>query len=858
MSASEPGLPSARPGAGWLLRTAWRDSRGQRRLLLLFVFCIVFGVAALVAIRSLRTNLETAIETQSRALVGADLVLSTRQPPGDALEAWVAARGGEHSREWRFRSMAYFPGVEEARFVQVRALEPGFPFYGTLETAPADAVFRGTVEGPPRALVEEGLLSQFGLGVGDEVVLGETTFVIAGALQRVAGESELTGFFAPRVFIDFGAAQATGLVQTGSVVSFRHYLQLPDGLDERVEAALASAERGLFIDEGVRVTTVEERQESIGEALRNLFSFLNLVGFVALLLGGLGVGGAVQVYLQPKLESVAVLRCLGASVGTACGVYLVQIAVVGFGGALLGALLGVAVQLILPQLLAPFLPFAVEVALDPPSILLGLLFGWLVATLFALRPLLRLRHVSPLRALRASFEPPRRRFDGAQLAVTVALVVIGVGFSLLQTEEVWQGLAFVAGLGLCFGLLAACAVGLRAGLRRTLPARWPFAWRLALSNLYRPQNRTVFLVTTLGLGTLLMSTLYLARGALLAQIAGREDPARANVILVDVQPDQLEGVRADLEAAGLEAVEALPVVTMRVSAIKDRSLRAWREDPESPVDDWVYSWEFRSTYRDHVLDNAEIVAGEFTGVYEGAEPVPISLADGLLDDFGVGVGDTLTWDVQGVPIRTVVGSVRAIDWQLGRQNFGVLWPRGMIEAAPSVFAVTTRTENREATLALQQVLRERHSNVSLVDLSLVYETIDDVLTRVAFIIQFMAAFTVLTGLIVLFGAVATSRYQRLRESVLLRTLGASGGLVRRVLTVEYAVLGALAAVTGLGLSVLASWAMMRWVFEVPFTVPWMGLFAGGVLVVALTVGAGWLGARGITSRSPLAVLREEG
>lgn len=858
MSRSDPGAPALpRPGLGWILRMAWRDSRGQRRLLFLFVLCIVFGIAALVAVRSLRTNLESAVEAESRGLVGADLVLRTRHPPGDSLQAWMRDLGGDQSRERRFRSMAFFPAAEQSRFVQVRALEPGFPFYGELETVPRDAPFRG-VAGQPRALVEQALLDRFGLVVGDTVVLGDVSFHIAGALVRVAGESEMSGFFAPRIFIDDAWAERTGLLQTGSVVSYRTYFRFAGGLGEAQRAVLEDAKAGLFVDAGVSTTTVEERRQALERVLGNLFNFLNLVGFVALLLGGLGVGGAVQVYLQPKLDTVAVLRCLGTPVLPASAIYLCQVMVVGLGGAILGAGAGVAAQLVLPRLLVSFLPFAVEVSIDPPSVAFGLFFGWVVATLFALRPLLRLRRVSPLRALRASVEPAAASWDWAQFAVSLTLGLVCVGFSLLQTERVWHGLAFAGGLATSLLVLAGCAVALRALVRRWLAPRWPFGWRLALSNLYRPQNRTVFLVTTLGLGTFLLSTLFLSRDALLAQISTDQDPNRSNVILLDVQPDQVEGVVADLGQAGFEARDVLPIVTMRVQGIKGRTLREWREDPESPVDDWVYSWEFRVSYRDHLLDNATVAAGTFTGRHDGSEPVPISLAEGLLEDFGVALGDEIVWDVQGVPIRTVVGSVRSIKWQLGRQNFGVLWPVGVLESAPTVFAVSTQVEGRGETVALQQLLQARHANVSLIDLSLVYDTINEVLARVAFVIQFMAGFTVLTGLVVLFGAVATSRYQRLRESVLLRTLGASGPFVRRVLTWEYVILGSMGAGVGLGLSLLSTWALVHFVFEVPLTVSPLWLAGTFGTVVLLTVAAGWLGARGLTGRSPLEVLRSEG
>ncbi len=857
-SGSQPKRPAAGAGLGWAWKMAWRDSRGQRGVLLLFVLCIVFGIAALVAINSLRANLEATVQNESRALVGADLRIETRSPFTEELDAWLEALDGDISRELVFRSMARFPRIEQNRFVQVRALQTGFPFYGRLDTIPEAVDFRDPAA-PRRALVEAGLLHQYGLEPGDILVLGEAEFVIAAALERVAGESELGGFFAPRVFIAFDDAAATGLIQEGSVGAYRAYLRFEGGLTAERREALNEARNGLFVDAGVRYETVEYRQASLGRVMGNLFSFLSLVGFIALFLGGIGVGGAVQVYLQPKLASVATLRCLGAPAASAFAIYLWQITVVGLGGALLGTGIGVGAQMLLPVLLGPFLPFAVELSVHGPSIFFGLVFGWLVAMLFALRPLLGVRRISPLRALRADYESVGVRRDPWRRFVTFLLMALGLGYSIWQAPQWWQGLAFALGLGAAYGILLLSALALRGLLRRLRSSRWPYAVRLALSNLYRPNNRTVFLVTTLGLGAFLISTLHLSRTALLDRIDGGGDSEdRPNIILIDVQPDQVEAISGRLSEIGHPPVEVLPVVTMRPRTIAGRTLREWRNDPESPIRNWVYTWEFRATYRDYLLPNESVVAGEFIPFFEGDEPIPISLSDGILESFGLEVGGEIEWDVQGLPIRTVVASSRAIDWELGRQNFGVLWPTGVLEAAPVMHAIGIRVENRGETIAVQRAIGMDFPNVSILDLSLIFETIDSVLRRVSFVVQFMAGFTVFTGLIVLFGAMVTSRYQRVRESVFLRTLGAGSGFVRSLLSWEYALLGLLAASIGVGLSVAATAAVTRWIFQVPFSFELLPLLLIFGAVVLLTLLTGWINSRGIASAPPLQVLREEG
>lgn len=846
-------------GWRWAARMAWRDSRGQRRKLSLFVLSIVAGIAALVAINSFRDNLDGAIDAQARELLGADLRLSASRPFSERMESFIAETGDAQARETRFRSMAFFPEQEQARLVQVRALSGGFPFYGDYETTPAGVRVQEIDE--PVALIDAGLMRQYQLEVGDPVSLGTQTFRIAGQLDAIAGEAEVGGVFAPRVIISRAFLEGTGLVEYGSVAFHIAFFRFEGGLPEAWGERLKELEAGLFAEERIRVQTVESRQEQLARVLGNLYRFLGLVGFVALLLGGIGVAGAVQVYLQEKLGTVAVLRCLGARAGEAFRLYLLQILVAGFTGAVLGVVLGVAVQFLLPVVMGPFLPVEVPIFLSWPSIGLSLLYGWAVAVLFAFVPLLGVRRVSPLSALRAGVEPlHRRRKDPWFWVVVTLLLALGLGFCLLQTRDVVLGLGFAGGLAASLAVLWLVASATLWTLRRLNPNRGSYAARLGLTNLYRPNNRTRFLIVTLGMGAFLINTLFLTRNLLLEQVEVSFAQGDPNLVLVDVQPDQLAGVEELLTTEGYPVADVVPVVTMRPLAIKGRAVEEIRNDPDRVADRWTLTWEFRVTYRDALLPNEEIIAGAWTGHHppESTDPVPISLAENLLEDFGVGVGDTITWDVQGVPIETVIGSVRAVDWEFSRLNFGIVWPTGLLEEAPAFIAVLTRAPDRAATAGLQQKLVQRFPNVSAVDLSLLFESLTSILTRVAFVLQFMAAFTIATGLIVLAGSVIMSRYQRVRESVLLRTLGASGAFIRRVMSVEYALLGVLAAAVGIALSVAGAWALAHFAFDLPFSVGPLATVGSLAAMAILTLLTGLINSRGIASHPPLVILRDEG
>jgi putative ABC transport system permease protein len=840
----------------WVGKMAWRDSRGRRLLLILFTASVLFGLGAVVSIHSLRDNLHRVVEEEARALLGADAILQTRFAPDGRLERYLRALPGEKVRERRFRTMAVFPEKEESRYVEVRAIDGPLPFYGEMETEPARGQAAALRSGT--AIVEQGLMTQLGLKLEEKIHLGEKTFRIAAALVRMAGESEISGFFAPRIYVNATDLAGTGLLQRGSLVRYRTYVGVDPEEQGRLRDALAKGREDLFAEENVSVETVADRRRSVEGVLDNLLDFLMLSGFIALILGAVGMMGAVQVFVESKRDSIAMLRCLGATARQAFAIHLLQLQAFGILGAVAGSLLGVALPFFVPKVLGPFLPFAVEIELSWSALGTGLLFGWFIVTGSALLPLLRIRKISPLNVLRAEIDPGKGGRRDPLVVAVAGLFVLGLlAFVLLPAREPLTAAGFLGGIAVALGLLSLLAVGLRAGLRRLPTRAAPYAYRVALSNLYRPNNRTLLLLVTLGMGVFLLQSLLLTRQALLGQTDLGSSEEAANVVLLDVQPDQLTPLREWLAERGLRPRNELPIVTMRVESIKGRPLGEWRQMPDSPIDGWVYTWEFRTTYRDHVLDNAEVVAGTFTPRYEGEEPYPISFAENMLEDFGTALGDTITWNVQGLPVTTRIDSVRRVQWKAGRQNFGVVFPRGTIEAAPTTFAVTVSTEDRAETTALQAAVVEPFPNVSLIDLSLVFETLDDVLNRAAFVIRFMAGFTVATGLIVLAGAVMGSRYQRMRESVLFRTLGASRAFIRTVLLLEFLLIGMVAGLAGLALGYAGAAALLFFVFALPLQPLPLESLLILLVVMGLTMLTGWATSRGIARHPPLVVLRRE-
>ncbi len=851
---------------------AAREGRASWRRLLVLTGAVAVGVAALVAINSFSDNLRQSVKDQARSLLGADMALVSRRPFPPTAEAVLdtVSRGGAVARVAQFAAMAYVGRTDGSRLVQVTAAEPGYPFYGEIGTSPVTA-WRRLHEGL-NVVVEPSLLTQLGARIGDTLSLGESRFTIIGVTTSIPGDVGVRAAFGARVFIPWRLLEATQLLGAGSRAEYAAYVRLPPTADA---LKLAERFRSTLRPERVRIRTVEEDRNNLTETLDRMGNYLGLVALMALLLGGLGVASAVSVFIRRKLDSIAVLRCLGASSGQVFSVYLLQAVGMGLLGSVLGVLGGIAVQQLLPLLLHDFLPVTVSAAPSLRAIGLGLLVGLWVSTVFALLPLLSVRRVPPLAALRRDVDPAPSRRDPLTMPTLAALLLSVVALTALQVGN-WRTALYFS-LGICGAVLVLwlASQGLTRLVRRWNPASWPYVWRQGLANLHRPANQTTTVVLALGFGAFLLATLYLVQHNLLNQLQLSGGDGRPNLVVLDIQPDQLAPAESLLAADSLRLIGPVPIVPMRISAINGRAVLRTGDDSVE-VDStagaggasgsqrragWAVRREYRSTYRDTLVSSEKLVAGKWWPAASAAKagspsPAAISIEVGLASELGVTIGDTITWDVQGLPIVTHVTSMREVNWARFEPNFFVVFQPGVLERAPQSALLLTRLDDPAARGRLQRRLVERFSNVTVVDISNVQAAVEKLVGQVTLAIRFMALFSLLTGAVVLAGAVATSRFQRVREGALLRTLGATRGQILRVVVAEYSALGLIAAVVGLGLAVVAAWALAHWVFESPFGVP-ASIGGLGVIVVAGTALMGLLNSRDVVRRAPLEVLRGE-
>ncbi len=821
---------------------AWRDSRSQRKRLLLFALSIVAGIAALVAIHALRASVEAGVDAQAKSLLGSDLHIASRRPLDPDLVSQITARATRSAREISFATMLTFPAKGASRLVSLRGIQPDFPFYGKVETSPPDAWAR--LQSESGIFLEPALLDQFGAKVGDRVKVGSLELPIFGTLLKPPPRSSRFGGFAPEACVRFDDLARTGLLGTRSLASYDLHLEMPN-------AAKVRRVKQDFAAQPWRFETPENRRESLERALADMQQYLGLVALVALVLGAVGVAGAIHAHVQRRVGTVAILRCLGCPGDAAFAVYLAQALVLGIIGAIMGALLGIGLHAAVVSVLRGTFPVALS-ALPTPAILAQTtLAGFIVCAAFALLPLLAVRAVTPAAALREAPPAGLRRAWPIYLLLAALLTAL----SMVGTEHRLRALALNAGLLVAFLALAGTArLGMRLARRAVHPG-WPYLLRQGVSNLYRPRNQTLLFLLSLGLGTFLLLTILLTRNLLLEKITLDQLKDSPSVYLIDVQPDQKEGVVSLIKAQGLPVLETAPMVTMRIQAVRGTPVRALDKQGEK-IPRWILQREFRSTYRDQLSSTEKIVAGEWVAsVPDPNGPVPLSLEKEIANDLHVKVGDQLTLDVQGQPIKARITSLREVDWSRFNLNFFMVFPPGVLEGAPGFEIVTTRLPAGVTSGSLQRLLIQKYPNVTAIDLTLILETVRSILGKITRAISIVALFTVVAGVPILIGTLLNGREQRRQESVLLRTLGASARQVRIVLLVEYAALGLLSALTAVVLAVAANAALAVFLFKAS---PWPSpallaeAFVGTTLIAVL---GGLALSRGIANHPPLEILR---
>jgi len=841
------------------LRMAWRETRGAARHFAVLFGCVALRVAALVSVGTFAANLDRTLTREARALTGGDLELRAPQPLDPAARAAVDAlvRAGAVTTTVRdLVAMTRLPARGATLLVELKAVERAYPLYGRVETAPPSPLDglladRGDAGG---AVVEAPLLQRLGIAVGDPLVIGSARFIVTGVLVREPDRPVGLVTLGPRVIVAADALERTGLLQVGSRVRYRTLARLPAAVTARAAADDLARAIG---DPSVRIAAFDESQPGLRRFFSQLATYLGLVGLASLLVGGVGIASTVTTFLRRQLATIAILKCLGAGSRVLLATYLIQTLSLALVGSLVGAALGVAAQPLLVRALAPFAPFVLEARWDAGTLARGIALGLLAALLCALWPLLSVRAVPPSLILRRDVDESRWR---ARRPWAAALPIV----SGLAALAVWQAGSFR--LGGIFAGAALAALAILLGLSRALmrlarrvPRTRGLAWRHGLAGLDRPGGHTVRVVVAVGLGVMLLVAIALLEANLGRQLAYEQKREAPSFFFIDVQPDQREPFTHLVgDVSGVVPV-VTPVVRARLAAIDGTPVTRElidRRKREAPEKNWYLTREYMLTWAAAAPPANAITRGRWWTADEASARPRVSVDDEAAKYFGVGVGGTLTFDVQGVLLEAEVMNLRKIDWQSLSANFFMVLSPGALDGAPTIYLATARVPP-DLESRLQDRVVAAFPNVTAIPLRGVLERVSEVLAQISFAVRFMALFSIAAGLVVMAGALAATRYQRLYESVILKTLGATRWAIARAFAVEYACLGAAAGLGGTALAAVLAWIVLRFVLDTPWTLEPETLVLGVTLTTLVSLAIGLLATVRLLGRKPLSVLRQE-
>jgi len=839
----------------FVLRMAWREIRSSWTRLVFFFLCVAIGVAAIVAVRSVIQEVRHVLTSEARALVGADMVVQTGRPwTGDVQTRLnqTLARDGVLSRMEVIETPTMASSdAGQVRLVELRAVEAGFPYYGA-PTMGSGGVFSHDLLRDRGIVVQPELLSQLGVKVGDTIRLAGQPFVIRDTVvkDRVQGRG---GFaLGPRVYLDIASLRQTTILQFGSRASYQWYVRVADG---SLGGLTQDLRRG-FRRDLVTVRSWRTIEDRLGRNLTLAENYLSLVGFAMVVLGGIGVWSVTRVFIQQKIKSVAVLKCVGATSRQILATYVLQIVGLALAGGVFGVGMAAVAIAAIPESVVALVGLE-SIGVTWSAAGQGLAVGALVSMLFALVPLLEVRDVKPLLLLRADTASTSRKRGWESVITTLAIGAALVAVAVWQADSLEAGAYVSLGLAVVAGALTLAGAAL-VRLVRPLAASKTFAIRHAVISLGRPGNQTRVILTAVGLGCFFILGVRALQTNLLTEFSLDLGQAAPDLVLVDIQRDQVEAVRAIVEPFQRSAPPLLPLLRGRVVGVDGaRVTLATAEDVRRQGD---LGREYGLTFRDALADNERLIDGEFwtSRTDDPNAPLEVSIEERMRTEYDIGLGDTLRFDVGGRVVEARVTSVRKVAWDEA-QNGGFIFvfrPGPLIEQAPyTVVGFLQLNDTPDALGLVQRDLVRAFPNVSVIDVSAVLDSVREVVENATVAITIVGGVTVAGGLLILVGAVAMTKFQRLYDAAIYRTLGASTRRLSAMVAIEYGLLGVLAGVLGAIGALGLSWAVATRLFEIEWRPDWLGL-STGVLAASLIVAAvGLLSSLDVIVRKPLGTLR---
>jgi len=865
-------------------KIAAREMRSSRGKFMFVLLSVAIGVAALTGVRGFSASFRTTLLTRARSIMAADLAARMgQQATQDEQKGLddIRATGVEMTNVTEMLSMASSPKSPDPLLISLKAVDPAlYPFYGQVELSPAMGLKAALT--PTSVAVGDDLLLRLGLHVGDDLKVGGQMFRIAASV--VNEPDRLSGTFAagPRVLISRDALQSTGLLAPGSHATERFLFKLPPPTDGRPVSDTAVADlkaKLVALLPEAQLTDYRETNPSLTEGLDRATGLLSLMSLVALVLGAVGVAMAMRAHLQQRLDTIAIMKSLGARSSQIMKIYLLQTLLLGLAGGVLGVLLGVGVQLAFPAVLGKLINVPTDLHIQPRAILVGLGAGVLTTLLFTLPPLLDIRSVRPILILRRAVEENDDPFvtallkkishNSAQILAT-ALILGGLAaIAMTLSDSPIVGTVFSIGLVVVLlALLAASAAllwGLKFFLNRTR-LHLPSALRHGLANLYRPGNPSAALLAALGMGVMQIMTVYLIQRAVVTELHMTSRPDMPNVFLVDIANSEIDGVRAVLKTQpGVSTQpELLPMVTARMDSIDgvtQAEARAKADaEPKGDADGMQRNRRRRMprsvnlTWAEAAPVGTTVVEGEWWQPGERRPQLAISQQEATW--LGVKLGSTIAFTAED---RQVPATVVALTKDDGRHVFGRVQftlPRAALNGLPVVWYGGVHVDPAQVS-QFQRALYLAYPTVTVINVAQALETVRAVVIQITYVIQFLAAFSIFAGVIILASSIAGTKYRRIREVVVLKTLGATRARIATIFSIEFAVLGLVAGTVGIVFANLIVRTLEHRVFNVAYKSQLPLNLTALLATAALTVATGWIASHRILGQKPLEVLREE-
>jgi len=843
----------------FVLRMAARETRASWRRLLFFFICIAVGVAAIVALRSVIQSVREVIGGEARSLIAADVLISTNRDWTPEARATIDARLAEAGSTARTETTETPTMIRPAdrtkaiaKMAELRAVQAGFPLYGAVDLRDGQT-YSHTLLANHGVLVRPELLTALGVAVGDQISIGMATFTIRGVIAKEPGRGVGDFSLGPRVMIDAADLPSTGLLTFGSRARRVVLVKVPD---EHIESLVRTL-RADFREEFIGTRSYRSTEDQVGRDFDRAENYLSLVGLVIVILGGIAVSSVTRVFILQKIRSIAVLKCVGARSQQIVTIYILQVILLGLAGSLLGVAIARAAVAAVPLALGSSTSLLAQAhyGVTWSAALQGIGIGVLVSLLFSVVPLLHVRFIKPSLLLRD--EKVRRRPDwlgiGVIVAVTLALVAL----------TAWQAASWRAGVVVCGGFAGLAVVLMLAGraliaLVSPLANSRSFPLRHAVLHLSRPGNQTRVILLAVGLGSFFIVGIRSLQASLLEEFSLQTAANSPDMFLLDIQRAQHESVRAFLQDPknGAGDFVLIPVLRARVVGVsgQETNLNGVEEVRERGVS---LGREFTITYRDHLEPNERILEGVFWS--SPSSDAEVSVERQIAERAHLHVGDTMRFDILGRTISPRITSIRNVEWRESRNGgFVFVFRPGVLDQAPQTFVSPLKgPAAAEARGRFQHDLVDKFPNVSVIDFREVLETLRDVMSKVTLAITVVGGLVLFSGALILIGAVAMTKFQRVYEAAVFKTLGANTRAIARMLLYEYGVLGSLAGLIGSLGAVALTWGVSRYALDIPWRV-FYGEHAAGVLLTAVLVAAiGVFSSLDVLRNKPLATLRAE-